>query len=111
MDSRPLALHLRSPEMGTRLGAGRRAQFLRFGLADSPPDTRHNQAATASIAQDLTPRRSRRVVMRRGTMPQSARSRLVNIPGVLPGVDVQQLLPRERGQRWPRALIWHWPTP
>src|SRR5215831_12269557 len=33
------------------------------------------------------------------------------IPGILPGVEVQKVLPREKGQQGPRALIWGWPTP
>jgi hypothetical protein len=33
------------------------------------------------------------------------------VPGLLAGVEVQQLLPRRRGERWPRAHIRGWPTP
>jgi hypothetical protein len=30
---------------------------------------------------------------------------------VLPGCEIQRLLPREKGQKLPKALIWGWPSP
>jgi hypothetical protein len=35
----------------------------------------------------------------------------LSLPGLLPGCDVQWLLPRQKGQRLPKAHVWGWPTP
>jgi len=47
-----------------------------------------------------------------GGVPYAARDfSIAGIPGILPGVEVQQLIPKQKGQRFPKAYIRGWPTP